>query len=487
MKNLTEILFGVSIVSIKGNTKTDVTALTFDSTKVSENSLFVAIKGVQIDGHNYIENAIDAGAKVIVSEIEPNSQRNEVVYIQVENSRKALSIMASNFYGNPSKKIKLIGITGTNGKTTTATLLFNLFKKLDPQSKVGLISTIQILIGSKKIDTEHTTPDAITINKVLADMVNEDVEYCFMEVSSHGIEQDRVSGLYFTGGVFTNITKEHLDYHKTFKNYRDVKKKFFDMLSKEAFALSNIDDKNGYYMLQNSIASKKTYALRNDADFKLKIIEKEFEGMLLNIDGNEIWTSLIGTFNAYNLLAVFGVANLLGKDSHEIMKSLSALEAPKGRLERFSLKEITFIVDFAHNPLGLKNILESVTEIRSRNEKLYIVIGCGGDRDKSKRPEMGRIAAEYCDVVIFTSDNPRNENPMQIIDEMIKGVSEINYKKIQTIVDRSEAIKKACHSAKKKDIVLVVGKGHENYQIINGKKKLYNDFDEIKKHITNIK
>ena len=428
------------------------------------------------DGHNYIEKATDLGALVIICEKIPDKIINGITYVEVDNSNIALSVLAANYYGNPSDDIQLIGITGTNGKTTVATLLYKLFKKAG--FKVGLLSTVKILIDNKEYKATHTTPDSLTINKYLKEMVDEGIEFCFMEVSSHGIDQMRTRNLNFKGAVFTNLSYDHLDYHKDFAAYRDVKKMFFDQLPKNAFALTNSDDKNGKYMLQNTKAKKYTYALKSIADYKSQVLENQFNGLLLKINGQELWVKLIGNFNAYNLLAIYAVADLLGLENLEILQLMSELESVDGRFQYVvSKNNITAIVDYAHTPDALKNILETINAIRSKNEDLITIVGCGGDRDVTKRPKMGNIAASLSSKVIFTSDNPRSENPATIIESMEKGVSGENFNKTLSISDRKQAIKTACQLAKNGDIILIAGKGHETYQEINGKRI---DFDDYK-------
>ena len=428
------------------------------------------------DGHNYIEKASDLGALVIICEKIPDKIINGITYVEVDNSNLALSVLAANYFGNPSDDIQLIGITGTNGKTTVATLLYKLFKKAG--FKVGLLSTVKILIDNKEYKATHTTPDSLTINRYLKEMVDEGIEFCFIEVSSHGIDQMRTRNLNFKGGVFTNLSHDHLDYHKDFAAYRDVKKIFFDQLPKNAFALTNSDDKNGKYMLQNTKAKKYTYALKSIADYKSQVLENQFNGLLLKINGQELWVKLIGNFNAYNLLAIYAVADLLGLENLEILQLMSELESVDGRFQYVvSKNNITAIVDYAHTPDALKNILETINAIRSKNEDLITIVGCGGDRDVAKRPKMGNIAASLSSKVIFTSDNPRSENPATIIESMEKGVSGENFNKTLSISDRKQAIKTACQLAKNGDIILIAGKGHETYQEINGKRI---DFDDYK-------
>ena len=476
MKLLKDILYRVTINRVIGSTSVAINNIEFDSRKIEFNDVFVAIKGVLSDGHNYIEKATDLGALVIICEKIPDKIINGITYVEVDNSNIALSVLAANYYGNPSDDIQLIGITGTNGKTTVATLLYKLFKKAG--FKVGLLSTVKILIDNKEYKATHTTPDSLTINRYLKEMVDEGIEFCFMEVSSHGIDQMRTRNLNFKGAVFTNLSHDHLDYHKDFAAYRDVKKMFFDQLPKNAFALTNSDDKNGKYMLQNTKAKKYTYALKSIADYKSQVLENQFNGLLLKINGQELWVKLIGNFNAYNLLAIYAVADLLGLENLEILQLMSELESVDGRFQYVvSKNNITAIVDYAHTPDALKNILETINAIRSKNEDLITIVGCGGDRDVAKRPKMGNIAASLSSKVIFTSDNPRSENPAAIIESMEKGVSGENFNKTLSISDRKQAIKTACQLAKNGDIILIAGKGHETYQEINGKRI---DFDDYK-------
>ncbi|CAA0192212.1 UDP-N-acetylmuramoyl-L-alanyl-D-glutamate--2,6-diaminopimelate ligase [Tenacibaculum maritimum] len=479
MKKLNEILHKVAVRSIFGTTDTMVANIVFDSRRVKEGDVFIAQRGTFVDGHKYIEKAISLGSIAVVCEEVPLDKKETVVYIEVEDSSKALAIMASNYYENPSSKLTLIGVTGTNGKTTIATLLYQLFKKAG--HKVGLLSTVKVLVGEKEYKATHTTPDSLSINRYLKEMVHEKVAYCFMEVSSHGIHQKRTEGLVFSGGVFTNLSHDHLDYHKTFSEYRDVKKKFFDALPQKAFALVNLDDKNGTIMLQNTKAQKKTYALKTIGDFKGKILEKRLTGTLLTINGVEIWTRLIGTFNAYNLLAIVGVAELLGLEKLEVLRLVSELESVSGRFQyTISDDGVTGIVDYAHTPDALKNVLETIEDIRTGNEQVITVVGCGGDRDKTKRSKMAHIASQLSNQAIFTSDNPRTENPQTILEEMEEGVSAENYRKIVSILDRKQAIKTACKLSKRGDIILIAGKGHEDYQEINGERIHFDDLEVVK-------
>ncbi|MBC7606332.1 MAG: UDP-N-acetylmuramoyl-L-alanyl-D-glutamate--2,6-diaminopimelate ligase [Burkholderiales bacterium] len=472
---LKDILYKVAIEAVKGTTEIAVNSLDFDSRNIGGDDVFVAIRGTVSDGHDYIETAIQSGAVAIVCEQFPDSISNGVTYIQVKDTNTALAFLASNYFGNPSQNLQLIGITGTNGKTTVASLLYQLFKKAG--YKVGLLSTVKILVNDTEYKATHTTPDSITINRYLAEMNAVGVAYCFMEVSSHGIHQKRTEGLNFVGGVFTNLTHDHLDYHPTFAEYRDVKKSFFDHLPKSAFALSNIDDKNGIVMLQNTYARKLTYALKTYANYKAQILENQLSGLLLKVNDNEVWVRLIGTFNAYNLLAIYGTAVELGLDHLEVLRLLSSLESVSGRFQFIvSQNKITAIVDYAHTPDALENVLKTINDIRTKNEQLITIVGCGGDRDKTKRPIMANIASTLSDKTILTSDNPRTENPDDIIAEMESGVEPQNYKKTISIADRKQAIKTACQLASPNDIILIAGKGHETYQEIQG---IRYDFDDM--------
>ena len=486
MKLLKDILYKVSVNAVYGDTNVKVAQVDFDSRKIVKDSLFVAQKGTSVDGHLYIDKAISLGATTIICEKLPIRLEANITFIQVEDSSKTLAIIASNFYDNPSSKLKLIGVTGTNGKTTVASLLYQLFKKSG--YKTGLLSTVQILVDTTVFNATHTTPDSVTINSYLHQMVLLGVDYCFMEVSSHGIHQKRTEGLEFAGGIFTNLSHDHLDYHVSFASYRDVKKSFFDSLPKTAFALTNLDDKNGNIMLQNTKARKRTYALKTLADYKAKIIEKSFSGTLISINDTEFWTKLIGNFNAYNLAAIIGVAYELGLEKIEILTIISQLESVSGRFEHLvSDNGVIAIVDYAHTPDALKNVLETINNIRTNNEKLITVIGCGGDRDKTKRPKMAHIASQLSTQAIFTSDNPRTENPDTILEEMEEGVSAENLKKIITISDRRQAIKTACKFSETGDILLIAGKGHENYQEISGERFHFDDLVEVKKYFKLLK
>ena len=486
MKLLKDILYKVSVNAVYGDTNVKVAQVDFDSRKVVKDSLFVAQKGTSVDGHLYIDKAISLGATTIICEELPIRLEANITFIQVEDSSKTLAIIASNFYDNPSSKLKLIGVTGTNGKTTVASLLYQLLKKSG--YKTGLLSTVQILVDTTVFNATHTTPDSVTINYYLHQMVLLGVDYCFMEVSSHGIHQKRTEGLEFAGGIFTNLSHDHLDYHVSFASYRDVKKSFFDSLPKKAFALTNLDDKNGNIMLQNTKARKRTYALKTLADYKAKIIEKSFSGTLISINDTEFWTKLIGNFNAYNLAAIIGVAYELGLEKIEILTIISQLESVSGRFEHLvSDNGVIAIVDYAHTPDALRNVLQTINNIRTNNEKLITVIGCGGDRDKTKRPKMAHIASQLSTQAIFTSDNPRTENPDTILEEMEEGVSAENLKKIITISDRRQAIKTACKFSETGDILLIAGKGHENYQEISGERFHFDDLVEVKKYFNLLK
>ena len=482
MRQLKDILFGVSLKAVSGTTALTVNALCFDSRKVTSGDVFVAIRGVEADGHRFIENAVSKGAAAVVCEALPESMQDGVTYTEVEDSQQALAIMASNFYGNPSRNLKLVGVTGTNGKTTVSTLLYQLFRQAG--YKVGLLSTIRILVDDTEYETRLTTPDAISINRHLALMNDAGVEYCFMEASSHGIAQHRTEGLQFAGAVFTNLSHDHLDYHKTFAEYRNTKKKLFDNLPKGAFALINADDRNGLVMIQNTRARKFTYALKTYADFRAQILEQQLDGQLLKIQDQEVWTKLIGAFNAYNILAIYATASLLGLQSLEILQGISQLRTVDGRFQHYvSKKNIIAIVDYAHTPDAIKNVLTTISALRTGNENVITVVGCGGDRDKSKRPVMGHIASEMSNTAIFTSDNPRSEDPMSIIREMEAGVEPQNARKVVSIEDRRQAIRTACKLAKPEDIILIAGKGHETYQEIKGVRRDFDDFKIVKEEL----
>ena len=478
MKLLREILYKVEINSVIGNTSLSINKIEFDSRLISDGDMYIAITGVNVDGHSFISQAIQNGANCIVCEKIPDNKTDGVVYVNVKSSRKALAIISSNYFDNPSSKLNLIGVTGTNGKTTIATLLFDLYTVLEIKS--GLISTVKISYDNKNFQANQTTPDSLSINRFLSEMVNSNVRYCFMEVSSHGIDQNRTDGLIFKGGIFTNLTHDHLDYHESFENYRDTKKRFFDSLSNNSFALTNNDDKNGMFMLQNTIADKYTYSLNSVSDFKAKILESSFDGMLLKINSTEFWSKLVGKFNAYNILSVYSAASILGLPKNELLKAISSLDAVAGRFQFYKKNKITAIVDYAHTPDALENILKSINEIKTSENNLITVVGCGGNRDKSKRPLMGDIASNLSSKVIFTSDNPRFEDPEIIIEEMIRGVKSTNSNKTISISNRKEAIKAACQFARTNDIILVAGKGHESYQEVKGVRSDFDDFEIVK-------
>ena len=475
---LRQILDKVKILEIVGKLETEISEIIFDSRKVIENSLYIAIKGTLADGHQYISSAIEKGAEAIVCEVLPEQKEEGITYIKVENSAEVLGLLASNFYGNPSKDLILIGVTGTNGKTSVSTLLFDVFQKMGYLS--ALISTVEYRIGDEVFPSTHTTPDIVTLNKILSKAVEKGYQYAFMEVSSHGIHQGRIDGLNFRIAGFTNITHDHLDYHKTFLDYLNTKKRFFDELPQTAVAITNIDDKNGLVMLQNTKAKKKTYALKTLADYQGKLLEADFNGMLLNFNGKEFWTTLTGKFNVYNLLLVFAIARELGFEENEILTVISQLKRVNGRFETLkSQGGIIFVVDYAHTPDALENILDSINDIRTKNERLITVFGCGGNRDKEKRQEMGKVATRKSTLSIITSDNPRTEDPMQIIKEIEAGIEVENFSKYTTIPDRKEAIKMAIKFAEPKDIILVAGKGHETYQEINGMRHHFDDKEVI--------
>ncbi|WP_445721821.1 UDP-N-acetylmuramoyl-L-alanyl-D-glutamate--2,6-diaminopimelate ligase [Flavobacterium sp.] len=478
MKILKDILYKVAIEAVKGVTDVAINKIEFDSRKIELNDVFVAIRGTLSDGHTFIDKALSQGATVIICEEFPEVIVNGVTYIKVVNSNEALAFISSNYYDNPSSNLRLVGVTGTNGKTTIASLLYQLFKAAG--YKVGLLSTVEILVDEVNYKATHTTPDSLMINYYLNEMAETGCEFCFMEVSSHGIHQKRTEGLHFQGGIFTNLSHDHLDYHKTFAEYRDVKKAFFDGLPKTAFAISNVDDKNGTIMFQNIRAKKVTYALKSYADYRAQILENQFTGLLLKINNNEVWTKLIGSFNAYNLLAIYATAIELGLEEQEALRLLSSLESVSGRFQYIiSEQKITAIVDYAHTPDALENVLNTIGDIRTQNEQLITVVGCGGDRDKTKRPIMAQIASELSTKVIFTSDNPRTEDQELILQDMEKGVEPQNYKKTVSILDRKQAIKTACQMANPNDIILIAGKGHETYQEINGVRHHFDDLETV--------
>ncbi|MBO9150618.1 UDP-N-acetylmuramoyl-L-alanyl-D-glutamate--2,6-diaminopimelate ligase [Chitinophaga sp. GCM10012297] len=475
MKTLREILYNVNIGQVLGNNDIAVHALHIDSRRVGAGDVFIAIRGLAADGHDFISKAISQGAGAVVCETIPDTTSPDVCYVQVPNSHQAAGVMAGNFYDNPSHKLQLVGVTGTNGKTTIATLLFRLFTRLG--HTCGLLSTVQNQIGENIVPATHTTPDPINLNALLADMVAQGCDYAFMEVSSHAVHQQRIAGLKFAGGIFSNITHDHLDYHKTFDEYIRVKKAFFDGLPAGAFALTNLDDKRGNVMLQNTKARKATYSLRTMADFKGKILENNLTGLIMQVGEKEVHFRLIGEFNAYNLMAVYGAAVLLGKEKDDILAALSNIQGAEGRFDYIVSKKLRVIgiVDYAHTPDALLNVLATIKNLREGHEQIITVVGCGGDRDKAKRPVMGQVATEHSDRVIFTSDNPRSEDPQEIIREMEEGVAVHQRKKTLSIADRKEAIKTAVGFAQQEDIILIAGKGHEKYQEIKGVKHPFDD------------
>lgn len=479
MNNLNDILTSLDVVKLVGQSDIDLTGVNSDSRKVEPGSLFVATRGTQVDGHDYIASAIEKGAMAVVCEILPEKLSPDVVYVVVKNTNVALGKIASAWYDFPSSSLRLVGVTGTNGKTTIATLLYRLFRRLG--HKCGLISTVCNCIDSEEFPSTHTTPDPLTLNRLLAQMVECGCKFAFMEVSSHAIDQRRIEGLCFEGGVFTNLTRDHLDYHKTFAEYLAVKKRFFDELSDEAFALTNVDDKNGLVMLQNTKAEKKTYSVRSMSDFKTKVIEDGFDGLKLEINRKEVFLPFIGKFNAYNLTAVYATALLLGCDSDETLLNLSALRPVSGRFEPIAAPSgYKVIVDYAHTPDALKNVLETIDSFLAVEARLITVVGCGGNRDRGKRPLMAKEAVKLSHQVIFTSDNPRNEEPQTIVDEMMEGVEVADRAKVITILDRYQAIKTAMLLARPKDVVLIAGKGHENYQEINGTRTHFDDKEVVR-------
>ena len=477
---LKDILTNCNLKDIVGEKDRDIFGIAFDSRKATEGTMFFAVKGTQVDGHDYIDKAVENGAAAVVCEKLPKAMADAVTYIQVENSAYALGVGASNFFGNPSEKLRLVGVTGTNGKTTIATLLYRLFT--DAGYPSGLLSTIENIIGRDVVPSTHTTPDPIELNTLLQKMVEKGCEYAFMEVSSHSVAQDRIAGLHFAGGIFTNLTHDHLDYHKTMANYRDAKKKFFDSLPQSAFALTNLDDKNGAVMLQNTRAKKLSYALKHDADFKGIVMESHFDGMMMKVNGTEVFTQLVGGFNASNLLAIYGAASALGFDKNELLVEISKLRGANGRFDMvYSEQGIIGIVDYAHTPDALENVLKTINEVRCHKETLITVVGCGGNRDATKRPEMAAVAVKMSDRVILTSDNPRNEDPDEIIRQMKAGIDAADSRKVLSITNRREAIRTAVALAQRGDIILLAGKGHENYQEINGVKNHFDDKEELSK------
>lgn len=477
---LTDLLKGVKTLNINGDSDIDIAGINIDSRKIKAGHLFVAVKGTQVDGHQFINKAIELGAKAVLVEDMPTDLKEDVTYVQVVSTETEVGKIATIFYGNPTKKLKLVGVTGTNGKTTIATLLYNMFRKFG--YKVGLISTVCNYIDDEAHPTDHTTPDPIELNQLLGEMVAAGCEYAFMECSSHAIHQHRIGGLHFEGGVFTNLTRDHLDYHKTFENYRNAKKMFFDSLSKNAFAITNADDKNGMIMVQNCKANIKTYSIQRMADFRAKIIECHFEGMYLEVDGKEVGVQFIGKFNVSNLLAVYGTAIMLGKSQDDILLALSTLKSVNGRLDPVHSPEgFTAIVDYAHTPDALENVLGAIHDVlEGKNGKVITVCGAGGNRDKGKRPLMAQEAVKQSDTVILTSDNPRFEDPQAIIDDMVAGLDANQRKKVLTIVDRREAMRTAAMMAKKGDVILVAGKGHEDYQDIQGVKHHFDDHEVLR-------
>jgi UDP-N-acetylmuramoyl-L-alanyl-D-glutamate--2,6-diaminopimelate ligase len=483
--NLKEVLKNIKPLQLIGSDDIEITGVNIDSRKIEDGHLFVAIKGTQVDGHKFIPKAIELGAKAILCEDIPDEKVEGVTYIQVESTDDAVGKAATMFYGDPSKKLKLVGVTGTNGKTTIATLLYNMFRKFG--YKVGLLSTVCNYIDDEPVPADHTTPDPIELNELLSRMVAAGCEYAFMECSSHAIHQKRIGGLKFAGGLFTNLTRDHLDYHKTFENYRDAKKAFFDGLSKDAFAITNADDKNGMVMVQNTKATVKTYSTRQMADFRAKLLECHFEGMYLEIDNREVGVQFIGKFNVSNLLAVYGAAVMLGKKPEDILVALSTLKSVNGRLEPIHSPEgYTAVVDYAHTPDALENVLNAIHEVLNGSGHVITVCGAGGNRDKGKRPLMAQEAVKQSDRVIITSDNPRNEEPQDIINDMLAGLSPQQMKKVVSIVDRREAIRTACMMAEKGDVILIAGKGHEDYQEIKGVKHHFDDREVVREIFGNI-
>ena len=476
---LIELLNGISVLAVKGNADVEVTGVNIDSRRIKEGHLFVAMKGTQVDGHKFIPKAVELGAKSVLCEDLPETLDPTVCYVQVESTEDVVGKVATMFHGNPSTKLKLVGVTGTNGKTTIATLLYNMFSKLG--HKCGLLSTVCNYIVDERVPADHTTPDPIELNELLGRMVDAGCEYAFMECSSHAIAQKRIGGLTFAGGIFTNLTRDHLDYHKTFENYRNAKKAFFDMLPKTAFAITNADDKNGMVMVQNTKAAVKTYSTRAVADFKARIIECHFEGMYLDIDGREVGVQFIGKFNVSNLLAVYGAAVMLGVDPEKVLVVMSTLHSVSGRLEPIHSPEgYTAVVDYAHTPDALENVLSAIHEVLDGKGHVITVCGAGGNRDKGKRPLMAQEAVKQSDRVIITSDNPRFEEPQDIINDMLAGLDKEQMKKVVSIVDRREAIRTACMMAQKGDVILIAGKGHEDYQEVKGVKHHFDDHEVVR-------
>ncbi len=476
MTTLAHILRDIETITVHGSTDIPVSGLTADSRMVAAGTVFFALPGTRTDGHLYIDKAISRGAAAVVCERLPAKKQDAVTYVQVADAHRSIALMAGNYYGRPSEKLYLTGITGTNGKTTLATLSYELFEKAG--YKAGLLSTVSVRIGQEELPATHTTPDPVSLNGYLARMVRAGVTHCFMEVSSHGIEQERIAGLRFAGGVFTNLTHDHLDYHGTFKAYRDAKKKFFDRLPDTAFALTNVDDKNGAFMLQNTRAHKRSYAVKTPADYQVRILENSLEGLWLRINGTEMWSRLIGSFNAYNLAAIYGIAREYGMEHGETLRLMSELHSVRGRFQYFINPEgITVVVDYAHTPDALKNVLSTMKELKKDNSRLITVVGAGGNRDKGKRPRMAEIASLLSDTLILTSDNPRDEDPLDILSDMEAGVPGSHRNKMLVVPDREQAIRTAAQIAVPDDMVLIAGKGHETYQEIKGVK---HDFDDMK-------
>jgi len=483
MKKLKDILHGIPVTEVVGNLDCVITKISFDSRNVVEDSMFVAVTGTQTDGNRFIGNAIEAGASAVMCEQLPDQLEDTITYVLVGDTAFALGVVAANFFENPSKQLRLVGVTGTNGKTTVATLLYQLFSELG--YACGLLSTVENRVADRVVQATHTTPDPVQLNALIREMVDQGCDYCFMEVSSHAIVQQRIAGLVFAGGIFTNITHDHLDFHQSFVNYVKAKQTFFDGLDKFAFALYNLDDRNGAIMVQNSFAHKKSYGIKNIADFKTKVLETHFEGTLLQLEGQEVWVNQVGEFNAYNLLAVYGAAVLLEQETIKVLTSMSKLKGAEGRFDvQISDQGIIGIVDYAHTPDAVKNVLETIARLRRGDEQVITVLGCGGDRDKAKRPEMAAVAIRNSNKLIITSDNPRTEDPMAIIRDMESGVPLASKKHVFSIADRKEAIRAACHLAQAGDVVLVAGKGHEKYQEINGERLPFDDKEVLRQTFT---
>jgi len=483
MKKLKDILHGIPVTELVGNLDVVITQISFDSRNVVEGSVFVAVTGTQTDGNRFIGNAIEAGASAVMCEQLPDQLEDTITYVLVSDTAFALGVLAANYFENPSKQLRLVGVTGTNGKTTVATLLYQLFSELG--YACGLLSTVENRVAEKIVQATHTTPDPVQLNALIREMVDQGCDYCFMEVSSHAIVQQRIAGLVFAGGIFTNITHDHLDFHHSFVNYVKAKQTFFDGLDKFAFALYNIDDRNGAIMVQNSFAHKKSYGIKNIADFKTKVLETHFEGTLLQIEGQEVWVNQVGEFNAYNLLAVYGAAVLLEQETIKVLTAMSRLKGAEGRFDvQISDQGVIGIVDYAHTPDAVKNVLETIARLRRGDEQVITVLGCGGDRDKTKRPEMAAVAIRNSNKLIITSDNPRTEDPSAIIRDMEAGIPLASKKHVFSITDRKEAIRAACHLAQAGDVVLVAGKGHEKYQEINGEKLPFDDKEVLRQTFT---